>query len=282
MSGREGHQRWLMRHTRIGPPSLVAGSLTDYDHSVQSAAEERILEIPDDQIQVFDADFISDERLASIESCTERDFPDGVFSFLDVGGGNGGFTDRLLARFPQSQGTVLDNARVLLDRNVPSSRKTLVHGSVEDMETIFGEQRFDVVFFNFSLHHFVVPSYRTTRSFQRRALVASRNLLTPRGRVSVVENLCDGYVPGLSGFLVFFLTSNKIIAPVVRRLGANTAGVGVCFRDRHSWRAEMERAGFRVEHFEPEFYPNSLSRMKQILLLIRDIRGGNFWLAPSA
>jgi SAM-dependent methyltransferase len=239
----------------------------------------RILELPDDQILNFDLDFISDGRFAAITACLDRDFPSGSFRFLDVGGGNGAFADRLLEHYPLSRGTVVDNAKVLIDRNAPNPRKTLAHMSVEDMAAALGPDRFDVVFFNFSLHHFVVPSYRRTRELQRRALIASRPLLTEGGRVSVVENLCDGYVPGLSGYLIFTATSSKALAPIIRRLGSNTAGVGVCFLDRNGWRTEMRRAGFRVLDFDPERYENDLSRHKKALLLIRDLRCAHFWLA---
>lgn len=262
---------WPQPATTAYDPLMVGGD----------ASDERILTLDDDKIQVFDTDFISDGRFASIERCINRDFPEGTFSFLDVGGGNGGFTDRLLVRYPQSLCTVLDNSQILLERNVPSPRKTLVQASVEDMASVFGERRFDVILFNFSLHHFVAPSYRRTLSFQRRALIAARGLLTERGRVSVVENLCDGYIASLSGFLIFRLTSDRLLAPIVRRFGSNTAGVGVCFRDRASWLAEMTGAGFSVQHFEPESYENLLSRTKRALLLIRDYRAGHFWLVPA-
>ena len=51
--------------------------------------------------------------------------------------------------------------------------------------------------------------------------------LAPMYQGWVVEN-----VPGR---LIYHLTSAKLTASLARRMGANTAGVGVCFLSKHQW-----------------------------------------------
>lgn len=245
-------------------------------------ANDRILKLDDEEIVTFDQDFVSDDRFASITTCIERDFPSGRFSFVDVGGGNGKFTDRLLDRFPNAEGHLVDNSALLVSRNARREQKTTHVISVEDMPRYFAGRTFDLVMFNYSLHHFVVRSYSATRGIQRTALRNAVELLGPNGRLSVLENLCDSFVPGFSGRFVHLLTTSHTLAPAVKRLGANTAGTGVCFLDRHEWRDEIQRAGFHVVHFEPEFYQHDVSKSKKRLLLMKDWRSGHYWATRAS
>ena len=82
------------------------------------------------QLAQFDTHYFSGSRFGAVERRLDRDFPDGCFSFLDVGGGNGTFADHLLARYPNARGTVLDNAQPMLDLNHEHPRKRLLLGSV--------------------------------------------------------------------------------------------------------------------------------------------------------
>ena len=101
--------------------------------------------LTDQQLVRYDMDFIDDELFASITGCIDAQLgPE--FSFVDVGGGIGGFTDRLLAAYPGARGVVLDNAPALLDKNERSDRKTLVLAGAEELDRIFGAERFDIVF----------------------------------------------------------------------------------------------------------------------------------------
>jgi hypothetical protein len=78
------------------------------------------------QLTNFDHDFVDDELFASIASCLDARFPSGEFTFLDVGGGIGFFTDRILERYEKASGIVLDNAPILLEQNAAHPRKRLV------------------------------------------------------------------------------------------------------------------------------------------------------------
>ncbi len=242
-----------------------------------TAVSEEIRTLRKEQVQRFDKDFISDERFAGICACIDRDFPSGVFRFLDVGGGIGAFADRLLERYPEANGHVLDNSEPLLSRNVQHPRKVVQLGSIEDAPHLVAARGFDIVFFNYSLHHFVVDSYRRTRKVQRRAISDAASLLKSSGRLSIVENLCDGYIPPLSGLLIFTLTSSKMLAPLVKRLGAKTAGTGICYLDRRSWEREINQANFQVTAFAADSKAPKWGFIRKLLLLIRDLRGGHYW-----
>ncbi|MBI2913669.1 MAG: class I SAM-dependent methyltransferase [Chloroflexi bacterium] len=84
--------------------------------------------------------------------------PDARLEALDLGAGTGYFSARLLEAFPASSVHALDGAQVMLD--VASERlgdkrsaATFHVGDLRDLRDIFAEERFDVVFSSYTLHH---------------------------------------------------------------------------------------------------------------------------------
>lgn len=208
------------------------------------------------QIAKYDTEQVNDQRWEIVKTRIDRDFPDGTFSFLDVGGGNGRFADRVLSAYPESRGIVIDNARALIDGNTPHPRKELHCASVESVGDVLDQRRVDIVFVNWVLHHLVARSYRETTRYIDSLLTELRQHMSPRGRLSVFENMYDGLlIDNLPGRLVYRLTSSRGLAGLCRRLGANTAGVGCAFgrsgsgsaalasRDTASWHTPTRPAG---------------------------------------
>lgn len=235
--------------------------------------------LADDQLESFDTEYVSDDLWKPIRRCIDRDFPDGRFTFLDAGGGVGVFADRVLANYPDATGVVLDNSQMLLDRNVPDPRKTVMMESVENIATAV-DQRYDIVFANWVLHHLVSPSYRQTQQNIDAALRSMSGLLTDRGRLSVYENLYDGMgIDAAPSRIIHALTCTKSLARLLRRFGANTAGVGVCFLSSNRWLTVFARGGFTVvdRWLGP---PWGVSRTRRAALLIKDVRCGHYWLTP--
>jgi ubiquinone/menaquinone biosynthesis C-methylase UbiE len=242
--------------------------------------------LADTQLQTFaDNDYVTDELFGGMAAAIEHDFPSGEFSFLDVGGGRGLFADRLLSRFACASGTVLDNSELLLSMNTANDRKTAVLGSAFQIAEQFAARAFDIVFFNLSLHHFVADTYSATRRLQRHALSQAAQVLSSRGRVAVTENLFEGIVAhNFPGFLVYEVTSSKMLAPMVKRIGANTAGCGVCFLSARAWRGEFQHMQLRELRFVPQVWHESeLSRRVCLRLLgVRSVSRAFFWLAPQS
>lgn len=244
-----------------------------------------VRKLADNQLQTFShRDYIPDSLFDGIVQMVGENFKDGDFSFLDAGGGPGLFTDRLLERFPKSRGAVLDNSELLLSENTSNERKLLVLASATDMSAELVDRRFDIIFFNLSLHHFIGKTYSETRRNQRNALAQAVSLLAPAGRVVVTENLYDGIViDNLPGWIVYMLTASGFLAPLVKRLGANTAGCGVCYLSAGAWRKEFRRAGLRDCAFSANVWKERRlwRAMCFWLMSIRSISTGYFWLQPQ-
>jgi hypothetical protein len=235
-------------------------------------------QLNEEQVEAFDKEYVNNNRWVPIKRCIDRDFPDGQFSFLDLGGGNGIFADRMLASYPKSAGVVLDNSPLLLDRNRPSARKRVVLGSVENLACI-DLTKYDLVFFNWVLHHLVSRSFARSRENIDCALRSVMALLTERGRVSISENMYNGLViDGLPGWIVYQLTSAKTISWLTKKGGANTAGVGVCFRSYSEWCSTIQRIGFRILDFTNDD-AWKIPWTWHAFFHVGHIRCGHFWLS---
>jgi ubiquinone/menaquinone biosynthesis C-methylase UbiE len=239
-------------------------------------------QLSDEQLSEFDTDDMFAERWGMITRCIDRDFPEGDFSFLDLGGGNGIFSDRLLHRYPAARCVVLDNSELLIGRNQPNPRKSIILASVDEMDSKLANQQFDIIFMNWLLHHLVADSYSQTRKNVQSVLRSATRHLTPGGRVSVFENLCDGILlDGLPSHLIFHITSSHLLAPLTKKLGANTAGVGVCYRSGQQWLDLFGECGLAAKYSESEQEQWDMPTMQKILLYLLHIsrlKANLFWL----
>jgi SAM-dependent methyltransferase len=234
-------------------------------------------QLNDDQLEIFDQEYVHDGLWKPIKACIDRDFPDGRFRFLDVGGGNGVFADRILAAYPESTGAVLDNSAMLLERNQPNPRKALIAEGAENLASL-AAGRFDLICMNWLLHHMIGRSFRETRANMVRVLRDARAALTPRGRISIYDNMYDGWlIDNAPGWIIYQATSSRSLAGLARMGGANTAGIGVCFQSHESWRTLLGRAGIGVVDYNPEDYLWKIPLHHTLLLHIGSIRNGHFW-----
>ncbi|MBK6849840.1 MAG: methyltransferase domain-containing protein [Proteobacteria bacterium] len=228
------------------------------------------------QLATFDQDYMDAETWGYVRVNVDRDFPAGEFRFLDVGGGNGKFADRLLAQYPRCSGTVLEPSELLLGKNQPDARKRLVCAAIEDAAGRI-EGPFDLICLNLLLHHLVAGSYRRTQANMRTTLRLCRGWLGPRGRLSIFENIYNGrWLDSFPSRAIFHLTSSRLLAPWAGRLGANTAGVGVCFQSSRQWKHLLRDVGLRVVQYA-EDSPWDPPWYQRALLQIDEIRTGHLW-----
>jgi SAM-dependent methyltransferase len=229
------------------------------------------------QLEAFDVEYVNNKRWIPIKQCIDRDFPDGQFSFVDLGGGNGIFADRILAAYPKSTGLVIDNSSFLLGKNLFNDRKRTVLESVENISHILSE-KYDIIFFNWLLHHLIDNSYARSLEKINSVLDSAKGMLTERGRVSIYENMYKGFIiDNAPSVIIYHLTIAKAIAPLIRRGGANTAGVGVCFLSYKKWYSTIKQIGYDIlDYTNDDIW--SINWKWHTFLLIKNIRCGHFWL----
>ncbi|HEY0105835.1 MAG TPA: class I SAM-dependent methyltransferase [Rhizomicrobium sp.] len=245
-----------------------------------AATQTRVL--AEDQALYFDAEYHSPRDLALKQLILRGRFGDSPIAILDLGGGNGRFLDALLEAFPTAQGTLLDLSQALLARNVRQPRKRLVHGSIDDLRSLVGSQKFDVVTINWVLHHLVGDSYAQSQRNVVLCLETCASLLTPNGVIVVAENLFEGFGgTNAPSRIIYAITSNRwrLFARVARRF-FNTAGVGVCFENEDTWGRLFDRAGLRIHRHSrgAAWKVRWKHRLLIGLLGLRSIRYGHFFL----
>jgi hypothetical protein len=237
-----------------------------------------IKKLDNQQVLNFDTDYIQHDDWSKLCEYLLILFPEGDFRFLDVGGGNGVFCDKVLNAFPRSTAVLLDNSEYLISLNRQSERKKIICDSVENVDQLFQEELFDVVFLNLVLHHFVSNNYKATYKNVTDTFFHLRSILSPRGCVYVFEDFYNGMIfDSLSGYLIYILTSNKMLAGLTRRFGANTAGIGVCFRSRKQWEKIIKKCGYKIIH-EGESHSFRWPLWKRILLHMGKVNMGYLWL----
>ncbi|BDA70166.1 hypothetical protein CAL7716_043320 [Calothrix sp. PCC 7716] len=233
------------------------------------------------QLETFDTEYVNNNRWEIVKEKIDNDFPDGNFTFLDIGGGNGKFADRLLMAYPQSNGTVIDNSELLLSKNKTHERKTLICDSVANLSKF--HQKYDLVCFNWLLHHLVSDSYTQTRQNMFDTVNIAQSLLTYCGRVSIFENMYNGLViDGLPSHLIFSLTSSKYIASFTKKMGANTAGVGVCFLSKQQWISTLKKSDLQLLAYSDAGDAWSISWVRKLFLHMGKVHEGHFWLSSSS
>ena len=177
--------------------------------------------------------------------------PDAPIRIADFGGGDGTVLDRCLENRSHAEGILVDVAPEMLEANLPNPRKRLVQADLTELRhDLPGDIQYDVALLNVVLHHCLSgDGVSATRRAQSDVLRAIGERLTPGGRIVVLEQVQDGWVfPDVTSLLVYRLTRSRLLAPMMRSFGANTAGVGVLFAPRSRLLRVFERAGMRVEH----------------------------------
>jgi SAM-dependent methyltransferase len=232
------------------------------------------------QTTAFDTEYVNPERWSSLRHSLTSLFVNHSLNALDIGGGNGVFADRLLELPFIRKVTVLEREGTLLQRNRAHERKQLVHSSFEEFRP---DERYDLIVLNWVLHHLVGDTYADSRANIAAGLQAAQRLLTPQGTILVYENMYDDWFnQNVSSFLIYQATSSKLLAPITRRLGANTAGVGVCFNSEKGWRSIFSKAGLDVvrDGHDSGYWKVSIAR--QAAFLLRSVRCGYFLLRSTA
>lgn len=225
------------------------------------------------KIVLSKGDIIDKELFHLVSDIIERYIPNpNQAHFLDVGGGNGSYADKLIGRYPGCQVTIVDPDENALNENNPNSRKNLIQAHYQSFDCFF---KYDLIQFNWVLNHFVAPTYSKTHDLQLKGLKDAYDMLAPEGIVVIFENLYEGTDhSNIPGKRIYQLTSSTLIKTLVAKLGSNTAGVGVCFNSELFWREQLIKAGFSSVFSAHCYDFGNLNPIKKWLLGIENQRVG--------
>jgi len=224
-------------------------------------------------IDVFVSDQVRDFRdLLSI--------PDSVIkgTIVDIGGGVGYFASAV-------RSDLFNTVRVIeMDPvSVEHCKSKGLEAEVGDATNCNPKGDESVVCFNLILHHLVANSDHETRALQAKAI---RSWKGSSRKLFVNEYIYESYIQGLSGWLIYKITGNRmlsaigrLVSKIIPSLRANTFGVGVRFRSHNEWQRLFIEEGFRVIRVIKG--ANEQVALPRRLLLIKNIRRDSFLLEAS-
>jgi SAM-dependent methyltransferase len=234
------------------------------------------------QNATFDTEFHSPKELAAKLKVLRAHFGDRPVRLLDIGGGNGVFTDSLFAEFPGWTSTIIDVSELLLHANKPHPSKRVIHGSLFDIDTLLPYAQFDCICINWVFHHLVGSDYASSIRNITHAIDLLSRRLAPGGLMCIGENRYDPVIGhNISARLIFEITAVR--TPWIARLvgkHANTAGVGVCFQSEAAWRHLFAKAGLREAYPVFHYKPFNIKGIKKVALLLKEASQVHFHMVP--
>ena len=241
-------------------------------------AMNELKQLSADQLETFNTEYVNGVFWDEIVNMLDKHFETGKFTFLDIGGGNGVFTDRILNHYPLSNGIILDNAPNLIEINTQHTRKTIIMDSVENLDKYLSTYNVDVVFINWVLHHLVSNTYKKTRINIENTLKIIKNNKHIK-YVSIFENMYNGIIfDSLPSKLIFQITSLKLIKHFARKMGANTAGIGVSFLSKKMWIKIFSNIFGYANIYFTDFHHWEVPLIRKIFLHIKNIHMSLIWI----
>lgn len=197
---------------------------------------------------------------------------------VDVGGGVGYFASAIKDQFGAPV-RVIDMDPVSVEKCKSLGLNAVVGDAVNFAPT--GDEA--IVCFNLILHHLVGTSEKKTRELQTRAIDIWRS--TDR-KIFINEYTYESYFKNLSGWLIYQITSSRIlsfvgksVSAVIPAFRANTFGVGVRFRSHNEWKVIFEQQKFSVVGVR--FGKEERVALPLRLLLIKSIRRDSYLLESA-
>jgi len=234
--------------------------------------------LSEDQLESFNTEYVNGKFWDAVVERIDSHFPTGKFTFMDIGGGNGVFTDRILNHYPQAEAVLLDNASNLIEINTKRPRKTIIMDSVENLENYLNTYTIDIVFINWVLHHLVSDTYKKTRSNVANTLsIVKRNKSVKY--LAVFENNYNGILfDSLPGKLIYQITSLQSVKRLAKKMGANTAGVGVSFLSKKTWVKLFGSIFGEANIGVVDFHFWKVPLIRKLFLHIKNIHMSLYWI----
>jgi SAM-dependent methyltransferase len=255
---------------------------TNSPSSTASTVEQVMLS--ETQNATFDTEFHAPKELAAKIAVLRKHFGERPVKLLDIGGGNGVFTDSLFAEFPNWTSTIIEVSEGLLKANTIDPRKRLIHGSLFDLDTLIPGEMYDCICINWVFHHLVGHDYASSIANIEKAMDLLGSRLAPGGLFCIGENRYDPIIGhNITSRLIYEITAIRTpwIAKLVGK-HANTSGVGVCFQSEAAWRKMLTKAHLK-EAYPPFYYKQfDIKGLKRAALMLKSAGQIHFHMVKAA
>jgi ubiquinone/menaquinone biosynthesis C-methylase UbiE len=169
---------------------------------------------------------------------------------LDIGGASGHFAVGLYDYFKNNNCKiiVLDTAKYNTWGKF-SDKVEFIEASADNIDTLYHKNEFDLIFANRVFHHFVRHNWKETVNGITEIAGKIYKILKPEGYFCIVDHFYNGFLyDEITSKIIYTLTICKILSIVklCKKLGAESAGVGVCFLSKKMWINLLLKNNFKI------------------------------------
>jgi SAM-dependent methyltransferase len=202
---------------------------------------------------------VSKELIEIFSDTLEKFKNRNTLKILDIGGGSGYFALAIQEYFNnQSCEVIVVDATHYDTWNLFADKVTFLNQSVDELNQIFTEQNFDLVFANRVFHHFIRDSWKSSINGMSGIMKSIAFILKPDGYFCITDHFFDGLVYDEASSRIIYMLSSckwKPVIAVCNKAGVDSAGVGVCFLSRKLWVKLLFDAGFEIEKIIEQNWP---------------------------
>lgn len=206
-----------------------------------------------------------------------------ILTILDVGGGAGYFARELLKRLLAGDSRVHIIDIYLIDTHRYDTwddkdrRIHFIEEDAQNIDLVCKGIKFDYIFCNMLFHHLLGDSFKQSAILRRVCLGKMKSVLKTDGKIGIIDNLNDGFMwDSVSCRILYFLTTTKkpMIVKICKKMGSNSAGVGVCMLSRKMWYQLVESMGMNIVAFA-DSEPDRMGFLRHLCLLNKAYREFN-------
>jgi len=190
---------------------------------------------------------------------------------LDIGGASGYFALEIKEYFTNEKCeiTVVDNT-IFNTWAEFSNRITFIQSSADNLDSIFGENTFDLIFVNRLFHHLVRESWKKTIEGISNIMRKIHKILKHDGQLCITDHFYNGLVFDEICSKVIYTASSSTFSPILKickKIGSLSAGVGVCFLSYKMWVRLLSENNLQIDKLDLTNNEFITSAYKKILLL---------------
>jgi len=211
------------------------------------------------------------------EFVLERVKSNSEIRILDIGGASGHFAVGLYNYFSGKNCKIIVIDTTQYDTWEEYSDKIIfVKESVDNLNRLYTNEYFDLIFVNKAFHHFVAATWDETIMNITDIMRQISILIKKDGYLCIADHFYNGLFFDVSASkMIYKLTSCKIplIVKIFRSIDADSAGVGVCFLSRIMWYKIFEKNNLDIIYIKEghKLKRNGLKMLiYKICLLIKD------------
>jgi len=196
-------------------------------------------------------------------------------NILDIGGASGYFAKGIYEYFKHSKCKIVVLDTIKNDTwETFSDEITFIQASACDIDTLFAENTFDIVFANRVYHHLVKNTYKKTVEVLADITGKIHRVLKPDGKFCIIDHFYNGLIyDRISSKLIYVLTSCKIplVVKICKYFGAESSGVGVCFLSKKMYLELLKQNSFAISYLDENKNQLRINKLKKYALCIQKV-----------